>query len=214
MIARLSCHFPLTFVSCPRGCDHFLSLPYLSPVGVWEGETVVSEAPLPRERSDVSPLSQEQPGGGSRVGCKHTFHPSAETDIYTYLPGALCQALCWELVTDSKQSMAHSHSHFLERVSLLPRQHSSAVPAQTECGRHCASSCPNSPLDFYTKHSNSDLLSAQEGAASLSHCCWVQGPPSLETVTCPGFLSAEGQEGHGMRDEARQLRPTIGQAVC
>lgn len=36
------------------------------------------------------------------MGCKHTFHPSAETDIYTYLPGTLCQTLCWKLVTDKQ----------------------------------------------------------------------------------------------------------------
>lgn len=61
-IAGQSSHFPLTFVSRPRGCDHFLSLPYLSSIGMWEGETVVSGAPLPGEKSDVSPLSQEQTG--------------------------------------------------------------------------------------------------------------------------------------------------------
>lgn len=37
-IVEQSSHFPLTFVSRPRGCNHFLSLPYLSSMGMWEGE--------------------------------------------------------------------------------------------------------------------------------------------------------------------------------
>ena len=67
------------------------------------------------------------------------------------------------------------------------------------------------PTHLYTGHPNSDLSSVAEEAWLPPHlCCLDQGPPSLETLSCPGPLPAEDtREGTECccwhrRDEARQ----------
>lgn len=76
--------------------------PLSLPQGAWEGEAVASG-----ERSDVSHLSQAQQGGGSRLGHKHTLHPSPGTDTLLCLPGTQCQGMCRGLVTATEE--AHSY---------------------------------------------------------------------------------------------------------
>lgn len=90
------------------------------PQGAWEGETVASG-----ERSDVSHLSQAQQGE-SRLGHKHTLHPSPGTDTLLCLPGTQCQGMCCGLVTATKEA----HSCY---------QRQSHQPQPRQCGSHSAS---------------------------------------------------------------------------